>query len=82
MTKSKVHSKSSGHAGRKGQERDLKYRSDDARIYLDKRTMVRSAQRAGRHAAIKAMDAMGFSIVAQNGWIIRKHKDGLIEKIQ
>ena len=53
----------------------------DGFAYLTKRTIISKAKIAGRLAARKAMDTMGFVITTQKGWVIKKYADGTIEKI-
>jgi hypothetical protein len=48
---------------------------------LNKSTIVRQAKRAGRMAAIRAMHIMGFVVTVEDGWVVRKYKDGQIERI-
>ena len=49
--------------------------------YLTKRIVVSKAKMAGKMAAKKTMATMGFVVTAHKGWIVKKHADGLIEKI-
>ena len=53
----------------------------DGFAYLTKRTVVSKAQSAGKLAADKAMKTMGFVITSHRGWVVKKYKDGRIEKI-
>jgi hypothetical protein len=69
--------KSSSNTGRM---RD-KYLADNGKIYLDKRIVVRQAQSAGRAAVARATEEMGYSIVAERGWVIKKYADGTREKL-
>ena len=50
--------------------------------YLTKRILVSSARRAGLKASKEAMQIMGYIVVAQDGWIIKKFADGRIEKLE
>ena len=58
-----------------------KYQADNGDLYLTKRDTVRLARAAGVKAAAKAMNVMGFVVVAENGWVIRKYNDGRKERI-
>lgn len=49
--------------------------------YLTKRIVARAARKAINDAAEKAMTVMGFTIVAQGEWIIKKYADGKVEKV-
>jgi hypothetical protein len=53
----------------------------DGFAYLTKRTVVTKAQTAGRLAAQKAMDTMGFVVTTYKGWVVKKFADGVIVKI-
>lgn len=59
-----------------------KYTTADGYSYLTKRTVVSTAKAAGKKAEKVAMDTMGYVVVAQDGWIVRKNKDGSIERLQ
>ncbi|MFT3949197.1 MAG: hypothetical protein QM763_19695 [Agriterribacter sp.] len=50
-------------------------------VDLTKRTIVRQARAAGRRAALRAMHVMGFVVTIEDGWVIKKFKDGQIERI-
>jgi hypothetical protein len=49
--------------------------------YLTKRILRRAAKAGLRNASERTMQVMGFTIVAHNGWIVKKLADGTIEKI-
>ena len=48
---------------------------------LTKRTIVQRARFAGRRAALRAMRVMGFVVTIEDGWVIKKFKDGKIERV-
>ena len=50
-------------------------------VYLTKRKLASAARAGVRKAAIETMQLMGFTIIAHEGWIIKKYADGHIEKI-
>ena len=50
--------------------------------YLTKRRLVSAARKGIRIAAARTMQVMGYTIVAQNGWIVKKYPDGTIQKIE
>ncbi len=50
--------------------------------YLRTRDLVRRSSKAFRDAAKESMEIMGYLVMAEDGWIIKKHKDGRIEKIE
>jgi len=49
--------------------------------YLTKRRLASAARTGIRRAAIETMLVMGYTIIAENGWIVKKYPDGHIEKI-
>ena len=53
----------------------------DGYAYLTKRIVVSRAKMAGKSAAETAMNLMGFVVVAEGEWIVRKYKDGRLEQI-
>ncbi len=50
--------------------------------YLTKRVVVRATRKGMKKAAKETMDTMGYNIIAQNGWVVKKHRDGTIELIE
>ncbi len=50
--------------------------------YLTKRLLVSAAKRGIRKAAEETMQIMGYTIIAQNGWIVKKYADGTTEAIE
>ncbi len=50
-------------------------------VYLTKRLLVKLSTKAFRKAATEAMEVMGYVVIEEDGWIIKKFKDGTIEKI-
>lgn len=57
------------------------HHTQDGYAYLTKRMVVRKATRAGQEASTKAMDAMGYVVTTEGSWVVRKFKDGRVEKI-
>lgn len=49
--------------------------------YLTKRILITAANAGIRRAAIETMDIMGYTIIANNSWVVKKYADGRIEKI-
>jgi hypothetical protein len=49
--------------------------------YLTKRLVVRATRRGMKVAAKETMDAMGYTVIAHDGWIVKKYQDGSIEQI-
>ena len=50
--------------------------------YLTKRVVVRATKKGMKKASQETMDTMGNNIIAQNGWVVKKHQDGTIELIE
>jgi len=59
-----------------------KVKAEEPKPYLTKRLLVSAAKRGIRKAAAETMQIMGYVIIAQNGWVIKKYADGRIEKIE
>ena len=51
------------------------------RTYLTKRRLASAARSGIRVAAAKTMEVMGYTVVAHEGWVVKKYADGTIEKI-
>jgi hypothetical protein len=49
--------------------------------YLTKRRLASAARTGIRKAAAETMHVMGYTVIAENGWVIRKYADGRIEKL-
>ncbi len=54
----------------------------DGYAYLTKRTLVNKARAAITSASNEAMKIMGYVVVAENGWVVRKNADGTTERIE
>ena len=50
--------------------------------YLTKRILVSAAKRGVREAAAETMQIMGYLVIAQDGWVVKKYADGRIERIE
>lgn len=54
----------------------------DRRIkYISKDLVAQKSGSAFREGAVKAMNTNGYVIIAHEGWVVRKHADGNIEKL-
>jgi hypothetical protein len=51
-------------------------------LYLTKRILVSAARSGIRKAAKETMDIMGFVVIVENGWVVKKYRDGKIEKLE
>ena len=49
--------------------------------YLSKRMLVLKSTIAVRRAAKESMEIMGYVVVAEDGWVVKKFKDGRIERL-
>ena len=50
--------------------------------YFTKR-IARTAARIGfNNASKETLAVMGYNVIAQDGWVVKKYSDGLIEKIK
>jgi hypothetical protein len=61
--------------------KNIKNTTSDGFAYLTKRTIVARARAAGKMAADNAMEIMGHVVIAENGWIVKKFKDGHVERL-
>lgn len=52
------------------------------KVYLTKRLIIHKSKKAFSDGAKKAMKLNGYIIIAHNGWIVKKYKDGQMEKIK
>ena len=50
--------------------------------YLTKRILLSAAKSAGKKAELNAMLVMGHIVTVQDGWVIKKFRDGTIERIK
>ncbi|EHQ26347.1 hypothetical protein [Mucilaginibacter paludis] len=50
--------------------------------YLTKRIVVRAAKRGMKAASSETMEVMGYNIIFQDGWLVKKFPDGSIQKIE
>jgi len=58
-----------------------KNRAENKRPYLTKRRLASAARLGIRKAASETMKVMGYTVIADNGWVVKKYEDGQIEKI-
>jgi hypothetical protein len=50
--------------------------------YLTKRIVISASKRAFKTASAETMKVMGHTIIAKDGWIVKKYSNGDIEKLQ
>lgn len=53
----------------------------DGFAYLTKRVVVSKACKATRNAYNEALITSGSVVKEENGWIVRKHQDGSVDRI-
>lgn len=53
----------------------------EPKVYLTKRLLLRLAKKGFKEAGENAMRRMGYIVIAQDGWVIKKYADGRIEKL-
>jgi hypothetical protein len=58
-----------------------KKRIASKRAYLTKRRLASAARTGIRKAAEDTMRVMGYTIIAEDGWVVKKYEDGRIEKM-
>jgi hypothetical protein len=50
--------------------------------YLTKRVIIRATKKGMKTASQGTMNAMGYNMIAMDGWIVKKFKNGNIERIE
>jgi hypothetical protein len=50
-------------------------------VYLTKRRLASAARAGIRKAAKETMKVMGYTVIAHEGWVVKKFEDGRIERI-
>lgn len=56
--------------------------SDSGFEGLSVKQFIKILQKAGSNAADKAMETMGYVVIGLDGWVVKKYKDGTIEKLE
>lgn len=51
-------------------------------VYLTTRILERALKKYTKNLTQKAMDIQGYVVIAEGDWIVKKFKDGKIEKIK
>ena len=55
---------------------------DTQEEYLTKRVVVRATKKGMKKASQETMDTMGYNVIALDGWVVKKYKDGTVERIE
>ncbi len=50
--------------------------------YLTKRVLVNKSEKAIQKASEKAMETVGYIVVARDGWVVKEYQDGTVERIE
>lgn len=50
--------------------------------YLTKRVVIRATKKGMKIASQQTVDVMGYNVIAQDGWVVKKYPDGTIEPIE
>ena len=53
-----------------------------AKNYLTKQLLQRASRTGTSQAARDTINRMGYTMVVQNGWLVRKEKDGTVTRIK
>ena len=61
--------------------KNFKVESKQKPNYLTKRILIQVAKKAFSEAAKQTMKVMGYNVIVQGDWVVKKHQDGTIEKI-
>jgi len=51
-------------------------------VYLTKRILIQRARAGIKKAEKEAMLIAGYLVVAEDGWVVKKYKDGTVERIK
>lgn len=55
--------------------------TDSEKAYLTKRTLVRAINKGSKALKQNAIEVMGYTVVEKDGWVVKEHADGHLEKI-
>lgn len=61
--------------------KNFKVESKQKPNYLTKRILIQAAKKAFSEAAKQTMKVMGYNVIIQGDWVVKKFQDGTIEKI-
>ena len=50
--------------------------------YLTKQLLQRASRTGTAQASKETIDTMGYTVIVENGWLVRKEKDGTITRIK
>ena len=63
-------------------QKDLKQKdSKKKEVYLTTRLLKSHSEKAFKEAAIETMRIMGYNVIAQDGWVVKKFADGSIVRL-
>lgn len=52
------------------------------KAYFTKRILIRKSAEAFKEASAKAMELLGYIVVAREGWVVKEYQDGTVEKME
>lgn len=50
--------------------------------YISKDLVAQKSGSAFKEGAVRAMNANGYVVIAQEGWVVKKHSDGKIDRLR
>ena len=67
---------------KKGAKHKTKTAEEPQTAYLTTRALERALSKATRNLTEEAMELMGYIVITEDGWVVKKFKDGSVEKIE
>jgi hypothetical protein len=61
--------------------KNIKIHSKQKTNYLTKRILIQAANKGFSNAAKQTMKVLGYNVIVQGDWVVKKYQDGKIEKI-
>ncbi len=66
----------------KHKKEKVKTVEEPATAYLTTQALERALSKATRNLTKEAMELMGYEVTVEDNWVVRKYKDGRVEKIE
>lgn len=60
----------------------MQEKEKNTKVYLTKRALISATKKGMREAAKETISVMGYNVVSEDGWIVKKYPDGRIERIK
>jgi len=67
---------------KKGKNDLVKVAQEPETTYLTTRAIERALSKATRHLTEEAMELMGYVVTVEDNWVVKKYKDGTVERIE